>query len=183
MGGICKGLAEMHRSGISHRDVKPENVLLQDQGDKRYPFGTPMLMDFGSCGPAEVVIKSRREAVQEMETAAQLCTVQYRAPELFDVPTDIGTLSYACGDVWAAGCTGYCCLIGYSPFEVEFQQQPPYRPIQVDCGHCRVLGPVPWPRQQDPRSPTPEWLKELLGWTLEADPRKRPEIGEVLSRL
>eukprot|EP00929_Paragymnodinium_shiwhaense_P083693 TRINITY_DN44698_c0_g1_i1.p1 TRINITY_DN44698_c0_g1~~TRINITY_DN44698_c0_g1_i1.p1 ORF type:complete len:353 (+),score=64.52 TRINITY_DN44698_c0_g1_i1:78-1136(+) len=178
--GVCKGLAEMHRAGLSHRDVKPENVLLQDKGDRRYKFGTPMLMDFGSCGPAEVVIRSRREAMREADFAGQFCTVQYRAPELFDVPGDIGTLSYARGDAWAAGCLGYCCFIGYSPFEVDFDHQG--RPLQSDCSHLRVLNAIPWPKA-GPRSSMPDWLKDLLAWIIDTDHRRRPDIRDVVARL
>merc|ERR1712048_729190 len=154
-----------------------ENILLQGEG-----VGTPILMDFGSCGNAEVPIAGRRDAVRESESAAQLCTMQYRAPELFDVPSAVGTLSYALADVWSIGCTGYCCVIGYSPFEVEFDAPPSCRPRQVDTGHRRVLAAVNWPKA-GPRSSTPDWFKDDLGWVLTVDPKQRPTIRQVLERL
>lgn len=179
--GVSCGLQEMHRQGVSHRDVKPENVLLKLE-DGVSPPGRPMLMDFGSCGRAEVPVRSRRDALQETETAARLCTMQYRAPELFDVPTDSGILSYALADVWSAGCTLYCCLLGYSPFEVEFEQQAPYRPRQVDSGHLRTLAPVPWPKE-GPRGMLPHWFKELVSEILAADPKARPNVEQVIQSL
>merc|ERR1712048_7782 len=141
-----------------------------------------MGMDFGSCGNAEVPISGRRDAVRESELAAQFCTMQYRAPELFDVPSNIGTLSYALADVWSFGCAGYCCFIGYSPFEVEFDPPPSCRPRQVDTGHLRMLAAVNWPKA-GPRSGTPAWLKDDLHWILSVDPKNRPTIRQVLERL
>jgi len=179
MSGVCCGLQEMHRQGVSHRDVKPENVLLQLE-DGASPPGRPVLMDFGSCGRAEVHVRSRREALQETETAARLCTMQYRAPELFDVPSDSGVLSYALADVWSAGCTLYCCMLGYSPFEVEYDQQA--RPRQVETGHLRALAPIPWPRE-GPRETVPAWFKELVRGILAVNPKDRPPIGQVLQHL
>ena len=50
-------------------------------------YGRPLLIDFGSARPAEVVIDSRREALAEQDRAAEFCTANYRAPELWDVPS------------------------------------------------------------------------------------------------
>mmetsp|Transcript_32316 Transcript_32316/g.89262 ORF Transcript_32316/g.89262 Transcript_32316/m.89262 type:complete len:355 (-) Transcript_32316:20-1084(-) len=180
--GICRGLQEMHRVGVAHRDLKPENVLLENKSSECQGLGRPVLMDFGSCGEVEVSVKGRREAIRETEAAAQLCTMQYRAPELFDVPSDIQVLSYGLADVWSFGCTSYCCLMGYSPFEVEFEPQSPCRPRQVDTTHLRILGSIPWPKS-GPNSGTPDWFKELLRWVLMVDPKQRPNIGRVLDRL
>jgi len=184
--GISRGLQAMHRQACAHRDVKPENVLLASAEDDRNVDGgrplRPVLMDFGSVGPAEVSIRDRRDVLEQVEVAARLCTMQYRAPELFDAASDIGVLSFAAADVWSLGCTAYCCLQGYSPFEVEFEPLAPCRPRQVDSGHLRILGPVPWPKD-GPRSDTPDWLKELVCWILTVDCKTRPNIDDVLDRL
>lgn len=179
--GICRGLQEMHSAGTSHRDVKPENILLREVSPQ-CPFGTPVLMDFGSCGPAEVQIHGRRDAVRETESAAQFCTMQYRAPELFDVPSHAKWLSYMASDVWAVGCSTYCCMLGFSPFEVDYSRQPPYKPQQVDCSQLRVMGGIPWPRS-GPRGELSSRFKDLVCWILKVDPAERPSIRDVLGRL
>mmetsp|Transcript_107402 Transcript_107402/g.245867 ORF Transcript_107402/g.245867 Transcript_107402/m.245867 type:complete len:346 (+) Transcript_107402:17-1054(+) len=176
--GVCSGLLEMHRQGIAHKDLKPENVVLRK--DASGAVGTPILMDFGSCSAAEIPLKSRRDAAREVDLAAQLCTMQYRAPELFDAPSE-GVLSYAKADVWSLGATVYCCLFGYSPFEVEFEEKPPCKPRQVDSGHLRVISGVPWPRGGPIVVPVP--MREVIPWVLTVDPGKRPGVQEVLDRL
>ena len=60
--------------------VRPDNVLLSTEGE-------PVLMDFGSTAPARMEIKSRTAALDLQDVAAQNSSMQYRAPELFDVPS------------------------------------------------------------------------------------------------
>nr|VVW86591.1 unnamed protein product [Nymphaea colorata] len=37
--GICSGLAYLHRQGVMHRDIKPQNILLQGHSTKIADFG------------------------------------------------------------------------------------------------------------------------------------------------
>ena len=60
------------------RPSKPENILLGENNE-------PILTDFGSITEAEVVIKSRSDALLLQEHAAQFSSMPYRAP---------GTLSF-----------------------------------------------------------------------------------------
>lgn len=39
--GLCLGLSHMHDTGIAHRDIKPDNILLQNNE------GDPIIIDFG----------------------------------------------------------------------------------------------------------------------------------------
>ncbi|KAG2459204.1 DESM protein, partial [Polypterus senegalus] len=54
--GICAGLQAIHEKNYAHRDLKPTNVLL-DEDDK------PVLMDLGSMNPARIEVKDSREAM------------------------------------------------------------------------------------------------------------------------
>lgn len=76
---------------------------------------TPVLMDFGSLVRARKYISTRQEALELQDTAAEHCTMPYRAPELFDVKT--GSTITEAVDIWSLGCTLFALLYGYSPFE------------------------------------------------------------------
>ena len=82
--GICRALHVMHNypSGpLTHRDVKPGNVMISDDGNT-------VLMDFGSVIQGRCKISSRQEALAMQDLAAERSTLPFRAPELFEVPSD-----------------------------------------------------------------------------------------------
>ncbi|KAM9645070.1 MAPK/MAK/MRK overlapping kinase [Trichechus inunguis] len=82
---LCKSLEHMHRNGIFHRDVKPENILVKQDVLK--------LGDFGSC----------RSVYSKQPYTEYISTRWYRSPEC--LLTD-GYYSYKM-DVWSAGCVFY----------------------------------------------------------------------------
>ncbi|GAB1285116.1 Serine/threonine-protein kinase 16 [Apodemus speciosus] len=76
--GVCRGLEAIHAKGYAHRDLKPTNILLGDEGQ-------PVLMDLGSMNQACIQVEGSRQALALQDWAAQRCTISYRAPELFSV--------------------------------------------------------------------------------------------------
>ncbi|GAA2210784.1 hypothetical protein GCM10009850_062430 [Nonomuraea monospora] len=92
--GALLGLAEAHRHGVVHRDFKPENVLITQDGDSK-------LVDFGV-------------AAHVGETAELSGTPSYMAPEQWDdAPAGPQT------DVYAAALVFYECLTGHRAFHAE----------------------------------------------------------------
>jgi len=109
--GICEGLSQFHTKQPipwAHRDIKPNNILLSK--DK-----IVVLADFGSVAPAHTEVKSRQQALKIQDDAQIYCTPQYRAPELFDVPSNCIIDERI--DIWSLGCTLYCMVFLKSPFE------------------------------------------------------------------
>lgn len=82
---LCKSIEHLHKNGIFHRDVKPENVLLKDSKVK--------LGDFGSC----------RSVYSKQPYTEYISTRWYRAPEC--VLTD-GYYNHKM-DIWSIGCVMY----------------------------------------------------------------------------
>ena len=111
---ILQGVRQFHEHSPpwAHRDIKPANVLLGDDD-------TPVLMDFGSATTARRKISTRTEALLLQEDAAQNCSMPYRAPELFDVPSD-ATIDERT-DIFSLGATLYAMGFYYSPFECTYQ--------------------------------------------------------------
>lgn len=108
--GIAKGLGHIHSFGLAHRDMKPHNVLLSENG-------TPMITDFGSVSAARIIITNRTQALNLEEEAACKTSGAYRPPELTSV-------KYPCNidervDIWSLGCVLYALAFGRSPFETS----------------------------------------------------------------
>jgi eukaryotic-like serine/threonine-protein kinase len=99
---ICRALEVAHEEGIVHRDIKPQNLLVD-------PSGFLKVMDFGIARLTE-----RRPAGADTLTAAGVVvgTPQYMAPEqLFGEPVDSRT------DLYATGAVLFECLTGRRVFE------------------------------------------------------------------
>lgn len=99
VGEVAKALNAAHRIGLVHRDVKPSNILL-DEDDFAY------LIDFGIARAAgETGLTT---------TGAVIGTWQYMAPErLGESEGD------ARSDIYALACVLYECLTGHRPFPGE----------------------------------------------------------------
>lgn len=88
---ICRGLIAFHTKNLSFRDLKPANCLIDGAG-------RAVLMDLGSVSTARLAINSRKEALALQELCAESCTAPFRAPELFDPPSD-SVINETC-DIW-----------------------------------------------------------------------------------
>jgi serine/threonine-protein kinase len=97
--GIARGLAAIHAAGIVHRDMKPANVLLAEDG-------TPKISDFGLARGGST------GAVGLTKTGELLGTHEYLAPEMVEGGREASPRS----DLYAFGATLYCVLTGAPPF-------------------------------------------------------------------
>ena len=114
MAQILSGLAAAHRAGILHRDLKPDNVLLADDG--RVKLG-----DFGLA----------RAISAHTSTGDLVGTIAYLSPELVT-----RGLADARSDVYAAGILLYELLTGKQPFEGE-------QAVQIAYQHANSTVPAP----------------------------------------
>jgi len=88
---ILRGLYYLHTHGISHRDVKPANILIQPENNN-YKV---VLIDLGMA--------RRLDPLDQNGTKTHdICTMWYRAPELM-LGGDKGSYSFKI-DAWSVGC-------------------------------------------------------------------------------
>ncbi|TQK73264.1 serine/threonine-protein kinase [Nocardioides sp. SLBN-35] len=119
---VLEGLADAHAIGVVHRDVKPSNVLLRDDGSTAY------LCDFGiATSPGGELTR----------TGVLVGSAAYMAPERHS--GDTGAAGVA-GDVYSAGCLLWTMLTGTPPYVGT--------DAEVAMGHLR--GPVPQVPGRDP---------------------------------
>ncbi|MFF0765673.1 serine/threonine-protein kinase [Streptomyces sp. NPDC003737] len=101
---VADGLAAAHAAGVVHRDVKPENVLLDMQGPLGPGGAHPALLtDFGV---AKLIDSPRRTRATKI-----IGTPDYLAPELVE-----GLPPTAAVDIYALATVLYELLAGFTPF-------------------------------------------------------------------
>lgn len=109
---VLGGLAAAHRAGLVHRDVKPENVLISDDGEVK-------LADFG-------LVRAVAEA-KITSTSVILGTAAYLSPE------QVGTGDAdPRSDVYAAGILTYELLTGDTPFTGDNPLSVAYQRMDAD---------------------------------------------------
>ncbi|XP_034289657.1 serine/threonine-protein kinase 16 isoform X1 [Pantherophis guttatus] len=160
--GICRGLQAIHNKGYAHRDLKPTNVLLDNEDQ-------PLLMDLGSMNQARIEVRSSREAMTIQDWAAQRCTISYRAPELFNVERECVIDERT--DIWSLGCVLYCMMFGEGPYDMIFQKG--------DSVALAVQNRLTVP-QNTRYSPA---LEHLLSSTMVVNPQERPFVADIICQL
>jgi len=149
------GLSAAHRTGLIHRDVKPENILLSSDG----------LVKVADFGLARAVAGTGTTSVTN---GVLLGTVAYLAPEQIERGK-----ADARSDVYAAGIVLYEMLTGRPPYSGDTALSVAYQHVNND---------VPLPSTTVPTIPVE--IDELVSSATRRDPAARPlDAGAFLAEL
>ncbi|WP_378064104.1 serine/threonine-protein kinase [Actinomadura yumaensis] len=151
---VCSVLAVAHERGLVHRDIKPQNLMLADDGAVK-------VLDFGVAAVLE-----SPGAARITQTGTPIGTLAYMAPEQLR-----GERVVPRTDLYALGCVLYEMLTGRRVFEAP-------SPHAVGYQHLERR-PDPIGRPDVPRA-----LEHLVQRLLAKDPGQRPaDANEVLTLL
>ncbi|MBM4356015.1 MAG: serine/threonine protein kinase, partial [Deltaproteobacteria bacterium] len=147
---VCDSLEEAHERGILHRDLKPDNLFVQE----RKGLEELKVLDFGV---AKLMGASGAKAVTG--TGMIVGTPLYLSPEQA-LGDELGPSS----DLYSLGIVLYEMLVGLPPFMGE-------TPMQTIL--ARLNKPVPPTAARNPSVRVPRRLEEFLSKALEKDPKRR----------
>uniref|UniRef100_A0A673K1T9 non-specific serine/threonine protein kinase n=1 Tax=Sinocyclocheilus rhinocerous TaxID=307959 RepID=A0A673K1T9_9TELE len=149
----CEAVARLHqcKTPIIHRDLKVENILLNDQGNY-------VLCDFGSA--THKVLLPHKDGITAVEDEIKkYTTLSYRAPEMINLYQGKAITTKA--DIWALGCLLYKLCFFTLPFG------------ESQVAICDGTFAVP------DGSKFSSKLHCLIRYMLEPDQEKRPDIYQV----
>ena len=109
---ICEGLQEAHENGVTHRDIKPTNIMLTQKGRVK-------ITDFGLAHLAG--------RTKLTKSGTSLGTPAYMSPE-----QALGEATDRRGDIWGVGVVLYEMIAGKIPFDHEHEQAIVYSIINED---------------------------------------------------
>lgn len=158
---IARGLAVAHAAGIVHRDVKPENIMLRDDGYvKVLDFGVARLL-------AQEDGQSKFGVVSATRAGVAVGTLRYMSPEQASAePVDSAT------DVFSLGVVLYELATERHPFEAS---------SEMGVVSAILTAEVPAPSRLNPG--VSAQLDAVIERMLQKDARRRPTAAEVDAML
>ena len=147
---ILEGLAEVHKTGLMHRDIKPGNIFMRKQGG-------PMLIDFGAA---------RQALGEHSKSISAIISMGYAPPEQYSSHGKQGSYT----DLYAVGAVLYKLITGNTPIESSVRshakaedEADPLTPA-IEAGQGKVA----------------DWLLQLTDQLLNISAKNRPQTAEAV---
>ncbi|RME35199.1 MAG: hypothetical protein D6786_02625 [Gammaproteobacteria bacterium] len=151
---LLEGLREVHEKRYLHRDIKPGNIFIREDG-------SPLLLDFGAA---------RLEIGATSHDQTTIFTPGYAPVEQYDSQSP----QAPCSDLYALGATLYRCINGKRPQEATRRLQ------RVRAGQTDPMTPATGLTA----SGCSRGFLEVIDWMLAIEPRERPQtVDALLERL
>lgn len=159
MADVAEGLAAAHRRKVYHRDIKPNNIVLDGE------TGRAMVLDFG-ISAAQGSSRRKSQSGRLTQEGMYLGTPTYMSPEQGNGEEVTGK-----SDVYSLGVLAFELLVGRPPFEGA--------PIAVMAAHLRDVPP----RVDELRSDVSAEFATLIARCLDKNPSHRPSAQDIVHFL
>ena len=147
---VLSGLQAVHKAGLLHLDIKPDNIYLKADG-------TPMLIDFGSASQI---------AQDGEEKKIVALTPAYTAIENYPDKGEQGPWS----DLYSMGATLYRCITGKQPINTIDRFE------KIGRGYPDPLVPA----SKLERPIYSQYIRECVDWAMKMDQKERPNSAAAL---
>ena len=159
---MARALSAAHSAGITHRDIKPDNIMVRDDGYlKMLDFGLARLLPNCSNDPEAATL------AQQTTPGTVMGTLAYMSPEQAS-----GQTAGSPSDVFSLGIILYELATGRHPFKSESM-----------VGYLHAITTQTPPSATSHKPDLPGAVDELILRMLEKDANSRPTANEVAQAL